>query len=75
MAEPGGGEARAAMIGQHICNGGLIDLGGSSREGERDLAQAQFEQAIAAAGLAVVSRFGVARARISIWRSLRPKRR
>ncbi len=54
MAELGGREAGTAVTGQRIRNGGLIGFGGSGREGERDLAEAQLEQAIAALGLAVV---------------------
>ena len=42
------------MGGDNLGDGGLIGLGRRGGEGERDLAQAQLEQAIAAAGLAVI---------------------
>ena len=53
-AKPGGGESVAAMLGEHLLDGGLVGLGGSGGEGKRDLAQTELEQAIAAPGLAVV---------------------
>src|SRR5262249_61245634 len=42
------------MSAQHIRNGGLISLRGGGCEGERNLAETQLEQAVAAPGLAVV---------------------
>src|SRR3984893_1909957 len=44
----------AATFGKDLLDQRLIGLGGSSGEGERDLAKTEFEQAIAAARLAVV---------------------
>ena len=46
-AEPGRREV-VAVLGQHICDGGLVGLRRCRREGERDLAQAKLKQAIAA---------------------------
>jgi hypothetical protein len=47
--------------------------GGAERE--CDFGQAQLEQPVAAPRLAVIVALGRRPARISIWRSLRPKRR
>src|ERR1700730_16899196 len=44
----------AATFGKDLLDQRLIGLGGSSGKGERDLAKTEFEQAIAAARLAVV---------------------
>src|SRR6266851_8054101 len=44
----------AATFGKDLLDQRLVGLGGSSGEGERDLAKTEFEQAIAAARLAVV---------------------
>ncbi len=57
-AQPGGGEAVAAVGGDRLGDGGLVGLGGGGGEGERDLAQAELEQAIAAARLAVIVALG-----------------
>jgi len=65
----------AATFGKDLLDQRLVGLGGSSGEGERDLAKTEFEQAIAAARLAVVVALRRRAARISIWRSLSPKRR
>ena len=54
--EPGGRKTCLAVRGQHIRDGSLIGFGGGGREGERDFAQAQFKQAIAAPRLAVEGR-------------------
>ena len=56
--EPGGGKAVAAMFGEHALDHGLIGLRGGGGEGERDLAKAEFEQAIAAPRLAVIVALG-----------------
>ena len=56
-AQPGWGEAGATMGRQHVRDGGLVGFGRCRREGERDLAEAKLEQAVAAAGLAVVVAF------------------
>ena len=53
-AQPGGGEAVSAMGGEKIGDGGLVGLRGSGGEGERDLGEAELEQAIAAPRLAVI---------------------
>ena len=53
-AQPSGGETTSAIGGEKIGDGGLVGLRGSGGEGERDLGEAELEQAIAAPGLAVV---------------------
>ena len=53
-AQPGGGEAVAAVGGEDLGDGGLVGLRGGGGEGERDLGEAELEQAIAAARLAVI---------------------
>ena len=72
---PRRGKVVVARLGEDLRDGCLIGLGGRGAERECDLARSELEQAIAAAGLAVIIALGVARAMISIWRSLRPKRR
>ena len=57
-AKPRGSESFAAMRAERLRNGCLVGLGGGSGKGERDLAQTEIEQAIAAAGLAVVVALG-----------------
>src|ERR1700761_8552037 len=52
--EPARHEVGAAAFGQDLFDQCLVGLGGSRREGERDLAKTEFEQAVAAARLAVV---------------------
>ena len=53
-AQPGGGEAVAAVGGEDLGDGGLVGLRGGGGEGERDLGEAELEQAVAAARLAVI---------------------
>src|SRR5271165_781726 len=53
-AQPGGGETTPAIGGEKIGNCRLIGLRGSGGEGERDLAEAELEQAVAPPGLAVI---------------------
>src|SRR5262245_5905526 len=48
----------AAMFGQHLIYQSMVGLGGSSGEGKRDLAKTEFEQAIAAARLAIIVPLG-----------------
>jgi hypothetical protein len=75
-AQPAGREATRTNSGQDRVDGGLVGLGGRGAEGQGDGAKAQVEQAVADPRLqVVVAGLGVARARISICRSLRPKRR
>ena len=52
--QPAGHKVVAAMFGKDLLDQRLVGLGGSCGEGERDLAKTEFEQAIAAARLAVV---------------------
>jgi len=52
--KPCRGKAVAALGVDDLGDGGLIGLGGRGGEGERHFGEAQLEQAIAAAGLAVV---------------------
>ena len=47
-----------AMLGEHAIDDRVIGLGRGGAEGERDRTEAQFEQAVAAAGLAVVVALG-----------------
>src|SRR3546814_19615734 len=54
-AKPGGEEAIAAMLREDLLDGGLVGLCGGGATGERDLTEAQFEQAVAAPRLAVRS--------------------
>jgi len=46
--QPAGHETFAAMIDQDLFDQELVGLRGSCRKGERDLAEAELEQAIAA---------------------------
>src|SRR5262249_58616883 len=57
-AQPGGGKAVVARLGEDLRDGCLIGLGGRGGEGERDLPQSELEQAIAAARLAVIVALG-----------------
>ena len=63
MAQPGGGEAIAAVLGDKLVDGGLVGLGRCGGEGERDFGEAELEQAIAAARLAVIVALGRGAAR------------
>src|SRR5260370_28486261 len=56
--EPAGRKAVAAVRREQVADGGVVGLRRRGREGERDLAQAELEQAIALAGLAVVVALG-----------------
>src|SRR5271165_2032276 len=57
-AKPRRGKAVATMDGDDLRDSALVGFRGRGGEGERHLGQAQFEQAIAAARLAVVVAFG-----------------
>jgi len=52
--EPSTGEAFAAVGGEQVGDELLVGFRRRGREGERDLAKAELEQAVAAARLAVV---------------------
>src|SRR5262245_39968219 len=56
--KPGQNKIIAAIFGQHLIDPGMFGLGGSSGEGKRHLAKTKFEQAIAAARLAVIVPLG-----------------
>src|SRR5215831_10323957 len=56
--QPAGHEAVAAMIDQDLFDQELVGLRGSCRKGERDLAEAELEQPIASARLAVIVPLG-----------------
>src|SRR5208337_5194197 len=53
-AQPGGGETTSAVGGEKIGDGGLVGLRGGGGEGERDLGEAELEQAVAAPRLPVI---------------------
>src|ERR1700704_6928410 len=57
-AKPGGGESIGAMCGERFRNGGLVGLGGGGCEGECHFREAEFEQPVATARLAVVVALG-----------------
>ena len=50
------------MLGEHAVDGRLVGFGGGGAKGERYVAQAKVEQAIAVSGLAVV---------VALWRCAR----
>jgi len=52
--EPAGYKILAAVFGEHLLDQGLVCLRGGGGKGERDLPETEIEQAVAAAGLAVV---------------------
>ena len=56
--QPGGGEAVGAVLGERLGDGGLVGLGGGGGEGERHFGEAELEQPVAAARLAVVVALG-----------------
>ena len=58
LGEPGVDEAALAMLGENAIDDRVIGLGRGGAEGERDRAEAQFEQPVAAARLAVVVALG-----------------
>lgn len=53
--QPVGRKAHAAMLGEHMLDGGLIRLRGCGRKGQRDLAEAQLEQPVAAPRAVIVA--------------------
>src|SRR5260370_41490103 len=57
QAKPRGGEAVGGVSGPCFCDGRLVCLGGRGGEGERYLGEAELEQPVAAARLAVVVAF------------------
>jgi hypothetical protein len=75
VAQPGGGEAVTAVLGEHDRDRGLVGLGRGGGEGERYVGEAEIEEPVAAPRLAVVVALGCRAAEDPIWRSLRPKRR
>src|SRR3546814_17147039 len=54
LTQPGGGKAITAMFGDEFADADLVGLGRRGGEGERDLAEAQFEQPVSAARLAII---------------------
>src|SRR5258708_28884653 len=53
-AQPSRSKAVAAVIGHEFGDGDLIALRGRCGEGESGVAEAEFEQAVAAAGLTII---------------------
>ena len=58
VSEPGGDEGITAVLGEHAVDSGVVGLGRGRAEGERDRAESQLEQAIAAPRLAVIVALG-----------------
>ena len=54
MAQPGGGEAVAAMVGEYLGDGSLVGLGRGCCEGQRHLTEAEREEPVSPPRLAVV---------------------
>ena len=58
MAQPGGKEALAAVFSDQALDLGLVGFGGGGAERQCHVGQAELEQPIAAAGLAVIIPLG-----------------